>query len=178
MIQVEVLNSNHDRNNFDCGVEALNDYLRKTARQHDEKGISKTFVLIEDVNPMHIIGFVTLLLCEIKTQELPNPYPKKYPSTLPAAKLGRLAISKNRQNQGLGTFLMLNAMERIIAVSKNVGIIGLFVDAKNNSAKSYYESFGFIPLIHNPFSLFLPMQKLIESFSKKIPQKRREELIY
>ncbi len=62
-------------------------------------------------------------------------YSKKYPPKAPAAKLAILAVLKNKQRQGFGTLMMVNAIERIILVSKNLGIIRFFVDAKNEEAK-------------------------------------------
>ena len=56
--------------------------------------------------------------------------------------------------------MMINAIERVIMVSQHLGIIGFFVDAKDNDAKVYYEQFGFIPLPDNPLELFLPLATL------------------
>jgi hypothetical protein len=58
--------------------------------------------------------------------------------------------------------LIGNAVEKVIVISENVGIIGLFVDAKDNQAKAYYEQFGFISLNGNPLILFLPIQTLVQ----------------
>lgn len=166
MLKIENLNKQHKRNRFDCGVDELNLYLRNTARQHLTKGISRTFILIDDTVPSEILGFFTLSSCEIHAERLPGRYAKKYPLTAPAAKLARLAIAKTKQRKGLGTLLMMNAIERIITVSENLGIIGFFVDAKNQSAKAFYEQFGFIPLPDNPLELFLPIDTLRKAFKE------------
>ena len=42
------LNNKHDRKGFDCGDAHLNGWLKQTARQHKEKGISSTFVSVTD----------------------------------------------------------------------------------------------------------------------------------
>jgi len=164
VLKIETLSRNHDRSRFDCGSEELNHYLRKIARQHLNKGMSRTFVLIDDNMPTEILGFFTLASCEIFVEKLPRKYAKKYPSKAPAAKLARLAVVKKRQRQGLGTHMMVNAIERVIRVSENLGIIGFFVDAKNNEAKAYYEQFGFIPLPDNPLELFLPLTTLRQAY--------------
>jgi GNAT superfamily N-acetyltransferase len=164
MLKIETLTRNHDRPGFDCGSEELNQYLRKIARQHLNKGVSKTFVLIDDDMPTDILGFYTLASREILVEKLPRKYAKKYPSKAPAAKLARLAVAKNRHIQGLGTHMMINAIERVIKVSENLGIIGFFVDSKDNKAKAYYEQFGFIPLPDNPLELFLPLATLKQAY--------------
>jgi len=201
MLKIETLNQNHNRSKFDCGVDELNHYLKNIARQHVNKGMSRTFVLIDidtdddddkdkdkdkdtvkvndkppDNPPIkaadklsEILGFFTLAFCEIRVEKLPRAYAKKYPTSAPAAKLARLAVARERQRQGLGTLMMVNAIERVISVSENLGIMGFFVDAKNEDAKAYYGQFGFIPLPDNPLELFLPLSTLrhaYETFSR------------
>jgi ribonuclease BN (tRNA processing enzyme) len=50
----------HDRNAFDCGEPALNEYLQKTASQHLKKGIANTYILINSAESDRILGFFTL----------------------------------------------------------------------------------------------------------------------
>ncbi|NQU64635.1 MAG: GNAT family N-acetyltransferase [SAR324 cluster bacterium] len=160
MLKIELLGKSHNRNQFDCGNTALNIFLQKTARQHITKGMSRTFVLINSENPKEILGFYTLSICEVETEYLPPPIAKKYPDQVPAVKLARLAVSIKNQHRGYGNYLIGNAVEKVILISENVGIIGLFVDAKDNQAKEYYEQFGFNSLNGNPLVLFLPIQTL------------------
>ncbi len=160
MLRIEPLSRRHDRKGFDCGQPALNDYLQKIAIQHIEKGISRTFVLIDTDTPTKICGFFTLAGCEVVTRNLPAGYAGKYPSKAPAAKLARMAVSVDRQRQGLGTIIMAEAIKRILSIAEHIGIIGIFVDAKNQSAREYYEQFGFIALLEFPLILFLPLRSL------------------
>lgn len=160
MLRIVPLSRRHDRENFDCGVGELNDYLMKTAIQHMKKGISRTFVLTDSGTPATILGFFTLAGCEVMTSGLPAGYAGKYPAKAPAAKLARLAVSTYRQRQGLGTIMMVESMKRSFAVADSIGIIGIFVDAKNAEARTYYEQFGFIPLREDPLALFLPLKTL------------------
>jgi len=164
MLKIETVSRDHNRSGFDCGNDALNQYLKQTARQHLNKGLSRTFVLVDDNIPTEILGFFTLVSCEIFVDKLPRKYAKKYPSRAPAAKLARLAVAKDRQRQGLGTHMMINAVERVIRVSQDLGIIGFFVDAKDNKARAYYEQFGFIQLPDNPLELFLPLATLRNAY--------------
>ena len=71
---------------------------------------------------------------------------------------------------GLGTHMMINAIERILVVSEHLGIIGFFVDAKDDTAKRFYEQFGFIPL-SDPLHLFLPMKTLQKGFEQTVSTK-------
>ncbi|WP_013325001.1 GNAT family N-acetyltransferase [Gloeothece verrucosa] len=166
MKQIELLNKSHNREGFDCGNTALNQFLQQTARQHNQKGISRTFVLIDSDRPQEeIIGFFTLTLCEVLVEKLPPTLAKKYPLRVPGVKLARLAVDKSWQGQGIGEILMVEAMERALLVADTAGGIGLFVDAKDETAKIYYERYGFVSLKDRPLELFLPLsviQSLLE----------------
>lgn len=164
MLKVELLSNLHNRADFDCGNDELNAYLKQIARQHNDKGLSRTFVLIEDKQPDFILGFFTLTICEIDKQIFPLSVAKKYPKFIPAGKLARLAISKFYQKQGYGKLLMLHAMQHFLNVSQSVGIIGVFVDAKDQQACQYYEQYGFVALPDNSLQLFLPLETLKQSF--------------
>lgn len=65
MLKIETLNKNHDRTEFDCGNDELNRYLQRTARQHLDKGMSRTFVLIDVNSFSKILGYYTLAACEV-----------------------------------------------------------------------------------------------------------------
>lgn len=169
MLQIQLLSRQHRREAFYCGEHDLDEYLRKTARQHNEKGVSRTFVLVDTEKPGKILGFFTLAGCEVVATDLPSKYAKKYPDKAPAARLARLAVSVDRQRKGLGGIMMVEAMRRTLSVSENIGIIGFFVDAKNQDAREYYEQYGFIPLPDKPLTLFLPLATLaaaVESLDK------------
>ena len=60
ILRIEPVTRSHNRRGFDCGEQELNSYLRNTARQHSEKGISRTFVIVDDENPSEILGFFSL----------------------------------------------------------------------------------------------------------------------
>jgi GNAT superfamily N-acetyltransferase len=160
MLRIEPLAPAHDREAFDCGRPALNDYLRRTARQHSDKGVSRTYVLADDAAPARILGFMTLALCEVVAESLPEKYAKKYPERTHGVKLGRLAVDLPCQRAGYGALMMLHAMRKALEVADATGIVGFFVDAKDPSAQGYYLRFGFIPLPDDPLRLFLPLATL------------------
>lgn len=159
---IRLLDKLHDRDSFDCGNEALNQFFQQTARQHIQKGISRTFVLIDTEQAEIVLGFFTLSLCEVRSEKLPPKFAKKYPSLVPGVKLARLAVAKSSQRQGIGAILMIEAMQRAVVVADNAGIVGLFVDAKDDAAKAYYERYGFISLQDKPLEMFLPLQTLAQ----------------
>ena len=60
MLKIEPLGSHHDRESFDCGQPDLEDYLKRIARQHTDKGVARTFVLVDDVDAGTVLGFIPL----------------------------------------------------------------------------------------------------------------------
>jgi ribosomal protein S18 acetylase RimI-like enzyme len=167
----------HDRNAFDCGEPALNDYLKKTARQHLHKGIANTYVLIDKAEPKRILGFFTLSFHEVDISQLPSGYRKKLPQKhLPAAKLGRLAIDKSCQGNDYGRLLLVDSMRRVAdAIRRVAGVVGLFVDATNPNAAGFYRKFGFISLEDAPLSLMLPYQTILAAFPEEKSESQSDE---
>jgi ribosomal protein S18 acetylase RimI-like enzyme len=163
---IELLEKRHDCDDFDCGSEALNQFLRQTARQHIQKGISRTFVLVDTEQPNIIMGFFTLSLCEVRSATLSPQLAKKYPLQIPAVKLARLAVAQTFQCKGLGEILMVEAMQRAVIVADNAGGIDLFVDAKDAAAKVYYENYGFTSLEDNSLVMFLPLSTLYQNLNQ------------
>ncbi len=157
MLQVEELKKLHNRKHFDCGDLALNTFLQVLARQQQDKGISKTFVLCDSACPATILAFFSLAACEVVSDDLPLPLAKKYPTRAPGAKLARLAVDRRQQRKGYGQILMVEAMRKALLVAEHIGIIGFFVDAKNHDSRVYYEQFGFISFPKHPMEMFLPL---------------------
>lgn len=162
MRRLEPLSRAHDREGFDCGSEPLNRFLKQTARQHAERGISRTFVLVDSEvsEPKPILGYFSLTLCQVKPGTLSPADSRKLPDQTFGILLGRLAVAKELQGQGIGKALMGAALEKFITIFNAAGGIGLFVDAKDENAKRFYEGFGFLPLPSNPLQLFLPVKTI------------------
>jgi ribosomal protein S18 acetylase RimI-like enzyme len=160
--KIELLAKSHDRDGFDCGSEPLNLFLKQTARQHAERGISRTFVLVDEAAsaPKPIVGFFSLNLCQIKSESLSADEAKKLPRDVSGVRLGRLAVAKAYQRQGIGKILLVAAMAKFMEIFNTAGGIGLFVDAKDQAAKGYYEQFGFVPLPSHELELFLPVRTI------------------
>jgi ribosomal protein S18 acetylase RimI-like enzyme len=165
--KIELLDKSHDRDGFDCGSEPLNLFLKQTARQHAERGISRTFVLVDEgaTAPKPIVGFFALNICQIKSESLSQAEAKKLPRDVSGIRLGRLAVSKEHQRQGVGKMLLVAAMRKFMEIFNTAGGIGLFVDAKDQDAKRYYEQFGFVPMPSNELELFLPVKTIHEALS-------------
>ena len=157
MMQVLPLAGSHDRQGFDCGRQELNDWLRQVARQHQDKGLSKTFVAIREEAPERICGYYALTLAELENRHLPQAWRKKLPRRILGVRLGRLAVDKQYQGKGLGEVLLVDALTRARRIHIEAGGIALFVDALDHKAAGFYTRFGFLPMPDEPLLLFLPV---------------------
>ena len=155
------LNKQHDRNAFDCGEISLNQYLRRYANQDVRRRVNRVFVASPSTTPEQVIGYYSLSACSLNAADLPETHRRRLPKyPVPVAMLGRLAISKTSQGQGIGSILLADALQRIARASQVMAVYAIVVDALNNQAAVFYRQFGFIPLPNQPLKLFLPMDSV------------------
>lgn len=148
----------HDRGTFDCGVAELNEFLRRHARQSHEKGGAKTFVASPVDNGNHILGFYSLSPASIDYARTPARVRKGLARhDVPVFRLGRLAVDLAMQGHSLGGQLLLAAGRRCILATAEVGGVALLIDAKNERAAGWYETYGALALLDAPQSLLLPL---------------------
>lgn len=163
--RVSLFNRSFDRAEFSCGQPQLDRYLKIQATQDIRRQVSRLFVLHE-IDAHRIAGFYTLSAASIAFSKLPANLAKKLPRyPIPAVLIGRLAVDRSHQGLGLGKALLADALKRILTVSETVAIHAVLVDAKDESARRFYEKFGFVPFKDEPMKLFVPL-KTIASLSK------------
>ena len=160
----EPIDRHHDRKSFDCGVEDLNTYLRRYARQNHESGGAKTFVAASTAEPARVFGFYTISPGAIAFADVPETVTRKLGRyEVPVFRLGRLAVDRSLQGRGLGGELLLAAGARALAVASEVGGVALAIDAKDRDAVRWYERFGAMPLLDDPLKLVLPLAVVAEA---------------
>jgi GNAT superfamily N-acetyltransferase len=155
---VTLLGSSHDRGQFNCGIEPLNVYLKQYALQNQKKGIVRNYVICSD---RRVVGYYSLAYGSVAQAEAPPTITKrigKYP--VPVMILARLAVDLCAKGQGLGTALLKDAVLRTLQAADIAGLKAIFVQAKNDEVKQFYEKHGFIPSPHDPLHLFFPLDPL------------------
>lgn len=164
-IIISALESYHEKDFFDCGESILNDYLKKYAFQDVKRKLSQHFVATE-IDKNKIIGYYSLSSASEDFSNLPDELKRNLPKyPVPLARLSRLAVDLRYQRVGLGKFLLIDSMRRVLRASSEIGIHGFIVDAKHSKAKEFYEKFGFIEFPSNPLTLILPMKTIQKAFS-------------
>ena len=163
----EPVGKKHNREAFDCGEDALNEFLRRYARKSHELGGAKTFLAIDDADNETILGFYSLSAASVDYSRTPEIIRRGLARhDVPGFRLARLAVGRRRQGQGLGGQLLLAAGRRCLRAAEEVGGIVLVIDAKNERVAAWYASYGATPLLEAPLSLLLPLATIKAALKK------------
>ncbi|MDA8426991.1 MAG: GNAT family N-acetyltransferase [Treponema sp.] len=149
---------------FDCGYPVLNDYLRLYALKNDRLSIGKTFVAVDEGEG--VVGYMTLSSAQVEARSLPEAMRAKLPRyPVPAFRIGKLAVDTKFQGQGVGAWLLRQALEKALVVSTEVGLYAVIVDAIDEKAKGFYQKYGFTAFAGYPLMLFLPLATIAKAHS-------------
>ena len=155
--QIERLDRSHERREFSCGRAHLDDFLRTLASQYEKRNLGRTYVAVRP-GEKRVLGYYTLAPGSVSFESLPSRRARKLPRhPVPVVLLARLAVDQSAQGQGLGAALLVDALERCLTLAEALGVHAVEVDALDGVAKSFYEKYGFIPLLDAPNHLYLPV---------------------
>ena len=156
-LKIEPLGKHHDRAVFSCGLPELDRYLARQAGQDVRRRIARVFVCTAR-NSDTVLGYYTLCALAVDLSTLSRELSRKLPRhPVPCALIGRLAVDRSARGHGLGRMLLVDAIKRTRSASDIMAIHAIVVDAKNSTAKQFYEGFGFTPMEQCPMRLFLPL---------------------
>ncbi|WP_427977448.1 GNAT family N-acetyltransferase [Agarivorans sp.] len=153
----------HDRNRFNCGIQSLNNYLKIMAGQQAKKDNTRTFVLEDDNDNSHIIGFYTLTMAPIDLKTLPDKLQKKHQPSTSGGLIARLAVDERYKGKGFGEWLLIDALHKLLAASDSVAFPVVIVDAKDG-AIDFYERYGFQAFQDTKNKLFITIADVRASF--------------
>ncbi len=137
----------HNRTHFDCGEDALTNYIKHQANQDIKRKLSVCFVTVNEFN--HVIAYYTLSNSGVPRELIPVTLQKKFPNsyvTIPTTLLGRLAVDNQHKGHKLGEYMLMDALFKSYQVSKEIGSFAVIVDPINADAKQFYLKYGFIEL--------------------------------
>lgn len=164
----EAIAKPHDRQSFDCGDPAMNDFLRRYARQSHEQNASKTFCAIDIAIPNRILGFYTIAPSAVAQEAVPASMTKRLAQHEVAGfKLARIATDVTVAGQGLGGQLLAAAALRCLRVAAEAGGVLLIIDAKDERAAQWYASYGAEPLEKRPLTLVMPLATFVADLKAK-----------
>jgi len=151
-LRIEKLERRHAVDDFDCGNDALNRFLKRHALQSELAGASRTYVALADAE---IAGYYTLVVGQVEHAAAPERLKKglaRHP--VPIMLLARLAIATHWQGKRLGAGLLKDAMLRTLHAADIAGIRAFAAHAKDDAARAFYERFDFVASPSDPYHLF------------------------
>ena len=153
--RLAALDAAHERAAFQSDSEPLNRYLQEQVSQDIRRRVAACFVALAE--GQRIAGYYTLASASLLLADLPPSTGKKLPRypTVPAVRMGRLAVDRAFKGQGLGGALLADALHR--CAHSEIAAFALMVDAKDEAAAAFYRHHGFLALPDSPFTLFLPL---------------------
>lgn len=156
------LTASHELAEFDCGEAALNDWLKRRALKNESR-FSRTYVVCVDNS---VVAYVCISAGSVEREATPGRVRRNAPDTVPVSIIGRLAVSKAYSGNGLGASILSDALRRIAVASQSIGIGAVLVQAKDESAKSFYLACAeFVEHPADSRTLFLPIETVIAAFS-------------
>lgn len=157
---IEPFGRHHDRTAFSCGELALDRYLKQQASQDVARSTAAIFVMCP-TGTNRVIGYYTLSASSVDVDDFPLGVARKLPKySIPVTLIGRLAVDLSYQDQRFGKTLLFNALRRAFIQRVHIGSAAVIVDAKHETARTFYERHGFRQLTSNPYRLFMTMKTI------------------
>jgi GNAT superfamily N-acetyltransferase len=155
----EPLSVEHDLARFDCGEPALDDWLRRRARQNEASGASRTYVVCAGGR---VVGYYTLAVGAVAHSGAPSRLKRNMPDPVPVMLLGRLAVDETLRGRGIGTGLLQDAVLRTMRVAEIAGIRGILIHAISDDPKGFYEKYGFVSSPIDPLTVMITIAEAVK----------------
>jgi GNAT superfamily N-acetyltransferase len=157
---IEKLRHEHLADEFDCGREELNRFLKRQAWTSQQSHSAQTYVVAKDLRVLGYYSLATGSVAHDETTERVRKGEARHP--IPVILLARLAVDVSAHGTGLGAALLRDALLRTARATETIGARALIVHAKDQSAKTFYEHFSVEPSPSDPYHLFLITKDLLQ----------------
>ncbi|MFA7269262.1 MAG: GNAT family N-acetyltransferase [Sterolibacterium sp.] len=152
-----LLTDEHGLDDFECGTDSLDEWLKRRARANQISGASRTYVVAETTR---VVGYYCLASGALAIGDAPGSIRRNMPDPVPMAVLGRLAVDRTWRGKGLGAALLQDAVIRTAHASGILGIRGFLAHAISADAKAFYEHHGFVSSSTQPMTLILSVRRI------------------
>lgn len=141
----EALDVHHDLAHLDCAREELDRWLLHEALRAQAAGSAHTTVWSRPGDPV-AVAFYSIAPTQFARDDLPSRSLAGGYSVVPGYLVARLALTRSLHRQGLGTQLLLDALERVVGAATNAGGRLIAVDALDEDAHRFYVHRDFRPI--------------------------------
>lgn len=158
----EPLAAHHRVDDFDSGVASRDTWLKRRAAMNQLSGAPRTYVTCEDDA---VVGYYAFASAAITVEAAPGRFRRNMPDPIPVVVLGRLAVARSHQGQGLGRALFQDAARRVVFAAETIGIRGMIVHAISDDARAFYLALGLDPSPLEPMTLMVTVADLWATLS-------------
>ena len=152
-----LLDASHWLDGFDCGEPTLDDWLQRRAAGNAESGASRCYIACDGAK---VIGYYALAAGAVAQSAATGKFRRNMPEPIPVIVLGRLAVDRSAQANGIGRALFRDAGMRVLQAASIVGVRGLLVSAISDKAKAFYVALGMVESPLNERVLMMTMKEL------------------
>lgn len=144
------------------------DWIRAHGRQSHNARSARVFV-VTPVESDQVVAYYAFTMASVDTDGLTaraRHGAGRHPQ--PFALLARLAVHESHEGKGIGRALLIDAVQRAIEVSQEIGCRGLLIHCENDSAREFYLHAlpGFEASPTDPLHLMVLAKDLRHSFQK------------
>lgn len=144
-LKVEPFKETAQVRDFDCGNDALNDFLcTEEVSSYEKEGLGRTHLVYHQGS---LVAYFTVSFGDIRIEYLKtfksfSKFAEMKIESVPALKIGRLAVHKRFQNHGIGRFLVRYIAGMALEMGGQSGVRLLMLQAKPESIL-FYKQCGF-----------------------------------
>ena len=139
--RLEPLREGRELEPFDCGNTALSEWLKRHAIHARGQG-TRTFLLIDEETGS-VAGYFAIAPHLLSRADAPPRIGRGAPTQIPSILLAKLAVDRGVQGHGLGSDLLIKALETIVEAARAAGGKIVVVDAIDENARTFYEHHDF-----------------------------------
>ena len=168
-ISIEPLDpAKHDRANFGCGTQRLDNFLKRTTRKHQAGEFTRVWVATAR-RQAGILGYYAVNAHSLEGYDLPANLTRNAPrfGGIPAIYLSMIAVDLRYQGQGLGRIFLADALSRAVAAADHVGVKAVILDVIEDGGpvvtekrRAFYAGMGFQSLPTRPLRMFITIETI------------------
>ncbi len=151
------LSTQHLTEEFSCGNESLDAWLKRRALKNQLQGASRTYAVCQGDQ---VLAYYAIASGAVTCNEATGRLRRNMPDPIPVVVLGRLGVDISLHGQGFGRALVRDAAMRVLQAADVIGIRGMTVQALSDEAKDFYEHIGFEPSPIDPKLLMITLADL------------------
>ena len=153
-----LLTEHHVTDGFSCGVESLDNWLKRRSLKNQTQGASRTYVVCNDTR---VVAYYALASGALTTTQATGRFRRNMPDPIPVVVLCRLGVDQSLHGNGFGRSLVRDAGMRVMQAADSIGIRGMTVQALSDEARAFYEKVGFDPSPLDPHLLMITLNDLV-----------------